>query len=252
MNDRPEAVIISTSPSSDRLDVALARYLGKNRGVCQWLYNQPDPDRAVSTQAVLFNLENYLAPFDAVHLIGHSINGMLAFLYSQKFPDRVKSLTLLAVGKNMAMNWVSQYYFNLHFLPICRECLLKQMAINLFGKHPAGELNFYINLLGQDLNRGFSPHSPLNLTCQRNEQIPVPLLVCGSEDDFICDPDSLYSWQMFLKSTDRLCLFSSGRHFFHHFQVEAVGRTIESFWQTKAGLQQDSSLTFCSEKPTQI
>lgn len=240
MKSKPEVVIVSTSPTSDRLDVALARYLGKDRGVAQWIYSQLDPDLAPSTPEVLFNLENYLAPFDPVHLIGHSLNGMLAFLYAQKFPDRVKSLTLLAVGKNMAMNWVSQYYFNLHFLPICRECLLKQMAINLFGNRPPGELNFYINLLDKDLNQGFSPHSPLSLTCQKNDQIPVPLLVCGSEDDFICDPDSLHSWQMFLKSTDRFCLFDSGRHFFHHFQVEAVGKAIESFWQTKVDLGQDS------------
>ncbi len=233
MKDKPEVVIISTSPTNDRLDVALVRYLGRNWTVGQWIYTQSDVDEGVSTYEVLFNLEDYLSSFPPVHLIGHSLNGMLAFLYAKKFPDRVKSLTLLSVGRNMAMNWVSQYYFNLNFLPICRVCLLKQMALNLFGNRSVEELDFYINLLIKDLLYGFCPHSPLDLICVKNEPIPVPLLVCGSKNDFICDPDSLVSWQKFLKPTDSFYLFNEGRHFFHHFAVEAVGKTIETFWQSK-------------------
>ncbi len=231
MEANPEVVIVSTNPISDRLDVSLARFLGKNRGVAQWIYSEASGDVASTTGEVLYGLESYLAGFTPVHLIGHSLNGMLAFLYAQKFPERVLSLTLLSVGKNIAMSWVCQYYFNLNFLPICRECLLKQMAVNLFGNLPSTELNFYIGLLERDLSYGFSPHSPFNLVCRRNEQLQVPLLVCGSKDDFICDPNSLHSWQTLLKPNDRFYLFNSGGHFFHHFQAEAVGKIIEEFWQ---------------------
>lgn len=231
MKDKPAVVIISTSPTNDRLDVSLARHLGKHYSVAQWIYRQGEMDRATTTTEVLYNLENYLAPLPPVHLIGHSLNGMLAFLYAQKFPDRVLSLTLLAVGRNMAMNWMAQYYFNLHFLPICRDCLLQQMAIHLFGKRTPSELCFYVNLLEQDLVFGFYPHSPLQIVFQKSEPTAVPLLVCGSEDDFVCDPDSLATWQPLLKEKDRFYLFPQGRHFFHHFQVEAVSSVIQEFWQ---------------------
>ncbi|MCS6959553.1 MAG: alpha/beta hydrolase [Pseudanabaenaceae cyanobacterium SKYGB_i_bin29] len=231
MKDKLEAVIISTSPSNDRLDVSLARYLGKHYSVAQWIYSHSQLDAAISTTEILGNLQNYLAPFPPVHLIGHSLNGMLAFLYAQKFPDRVLSLTLLAVGKNMAMNWIAQYYFNLHFLPICRNCLLEQMAINLFGYRSPSELYFYVQLLEQDLTYGFSPHSPFQLACQKNEPIPVPLCVCGSEDDFICDPDTLSTWQPLLKDDDQFYLLPAGKHYFHHFQVETVSSLIQDFWQ---------------------
>lgn len=69
--------------------------------------------------------------------------------------------------------------------------------------------------------------------------VPVPVMVCGSIDDIIVEPDALQGWQPYLIEGDRLWSCPWGRHFFHFFQPQLVGEQILNFWQS---LQQSNSL----------
>jgi surfactin synthase thioesterase subunit len=60
----------------------------------------------------------------------------------------------------------------------------------------------------------------------------MPLFVCGSEDDLIIGKPAIEEWKPFLKAGDRYNLFPNGRHFFHYFYAQEVGKEITKFWQS--------------------
>ncbi|MHC5733019.1 MAG: alpha/beta fold hydrolase, partial [Nostoc sp.] len=66
-----------------------------------------------------------------MHLIGHSTGGLLGLLYTRRYPEKVKSLTLLAVGADAALDWQAHYYTHRPFLS--RQKILTTMVYNLFG-----------------------------------------------------------------------------------------------------------------------
>ena len=59
-----------------------------------------------------------------------------------------------------------------------------------------------------------------------------PLFICGSDDDLIIGKQAIEAWRPMLKSGDRYHLFPNGRHFFHYFYAQEVGREISKFWQS--------------------
>lgn len=229
---QPDALWISVSPSFQRLDRRLLNDLSHQIAIAQWAYYQT-PDEPSSLEVGLTLLHDYLKGHDRpLHLLGHGTSGLLALLYARRYPERVRSLTLLAVGPHAAVNWQSHYYTQLQQLPCSREAILTQTVYSLIGRHSRMQLRRWINRLEYDLTHAPSPHSLLHHANVDPAGVSVPLLVCGGRDDKVVAPPDLQAWQPFLKPGDRLWQCPGGRHFFHAFYPQQVGQEILAFWAT--------------------
>lgn len=226
----PESLWLSVSPSFCRLDQELLRHLSQRHRVARWRYAQT-PDEPSSLAVALTLLHDYLKGCDRpLHLIGHSTAGLLGLLYARKYPRRVKSLTLLAVGVHPTVDWKAHYYTQLEQLPCSRTMILSQVVYALFGKQPRQLMQGWIQLLERDLMESLSLHSPCQPFSLFPQGVDVPLLVCGSQNDAIVDPTQIQGWQPWLKPGDRLWLAPGGRHFFHADYAFSVSREILDFW----------------------
>lgn len=231
---QPNVLWISASPSFGRFDRPLIRYLSHQITVAQWEYFQ-NPDEPSCLEIPLVLLHDYLKSCQKpIHLIGHGMSGLVALLYARQHPERVKSLTLLAVGVQPAIDWQSHYYAMCHLLPCTRQVILAKMVHNLFGHQEKYSTQALIGLLEQDLNTSPSPHSLYQQTTIPPDEVNVPLMVCGSKDDLIVDPTALKGWQAWLKEGDRIWECPTGHHFFHYYQPQLVGRQILKFWQSQS------------------
>lgn len=96
----PEVVGICTSQSLRRFDLQLLRSLSRQYEIAQWEYCQ-NPDEAIDLDIAIATLHEYLQTCKgSVHLVGHGIAGLVGWLYAKKYPEQVRSLTLLSVGVN--------------------------------------------------------------------------------------------------------------------------------------------------------
>lgn len=223
---------IAANPSFQRFDNRLVRQLSKLQPVSRWEYYQHQ-DEPSCYKAALSLLENYLDSIEeSVNLIGHSTGGLLGLLYARKYPDKVKSLTLLGVGCHPAVDWQIHYYALREFLPCSQRILLAQMVQKMFGQQNQYNTKGLSAILQQDLNTSPSPHSLFRRVSLKNRKIEPPLMVCGSSNDSIVDRNSLRGWQEYLKPEDILWELPQGHHFFHYFYPEEVSRKVLKFWKT--------------------
>lgn len=230
MPNLPDALFLSTSPSLQCFARPLLCHLSHQVTIGQWEYCQTQ-DEGSSLDVAVFLLHDYLKSCNQpVHLIGHSTGGLLGLLYAQRYPETVKSLTLLAVGVDAAIDWQAHYYIHRHNLS--RQETLQAMAYNLFGYQNERTINSLIKLLKRDLDCSLSPNSLFQRLSVSPSKVPVPLMICGSKDDIVVEPDALQAWKPWLKEGDRLWECLEGRHFFHFFQFELVGEQIFNFWQS--------------------
>ena len=229
----PEALWLSVNPGFRRLEQQLLRPLGGGSyTVAHWGYSQT-PDEPSSIEVAMTLLHDYLKGRDRpIHLMGHSTGGLVGLLYARKFPQRVKSLTLLGVGVNPAVDWKAHYYAQLDLLPCSRTRILTQMVHSLFGQQRQHSLKGLLELLERDLTESLSLHSPLKRFSLFPGGVPVPLLVCGGQADGVVDPVQLHSWYPWFKPGDRLWLCPHGRHFFYATHPEPTAHEITDFWQT--------------------
>lgn len=232
MSNMPEILWLNTSPSLQYFDQPLLRYLCFQGVTGEWNYCQ-NQDEASSLDIALVLLHDYLKSHDKpIHLLGHSTGGLLGLLYARRYPERVKSLTILAVGVHPAVDWQAHYYVQRKLLPCSRACILSQMVNNLFGFQDKYTSNYLIKVLEQDLENSPSPHSLFQRVSIPEAGVSVPMLVCGSKDDIIVDSRELQGWQPWLKESDRIWECPQGSHFFHYFQPTLVGRQIIKFWNS--------------------
>lgn len=230
MKNLPEVIWINANPSFRVFENHLINHLSTQRAIAIWEYIQ-EPDEPSSLDIALTLLHDYFKTQPKpLHLLGHGTGGLVGLLYARRYPERVKSLTLLGVGASPAIDWQVHYYTMLRLLPCRRERVLAKMVHNLFGYQEISQTKSLIKILEKDLLTSPSPHSLYREVNISPESVNVPLLVCGSKDDFIVDRNTLYRWASWLKNGDRIWECPQGYHFFHYFHPQEVGQQVLKFW----------------------
>jgi pimeloyl-ACP methyl ester carboxylesterase len=229
MSKLPDALWLNVSPALEKLDRPLLKILSGQMTIAQWQYCQT-PDEPMSLQIALDLLHSYLQQYDRpIHLLGHSTGGLLGLLYARRYPEKVRSLTLLSVGVNPAIDWQAHYYAQFQLLPCSRKTLLDQTVYNLFGFQARPTMPGFLQLLEQDLKQALSPHTLYRRASFSPGGVSVPLMVCGGQSDTVVDPNLLMGWQLWLKDCDRLWICPNGRYFFHAVHSQLVGQKIGEF-----------------------
>ncbi|MGL5833243.1 MAG: alpha/beta fold hydrolase [Waterburya sp.] len=224
-------VWINANPSFKRFDSRIIRYLSQQIPIAYWEYNQ-ELDEASSLEIALTLLHDYLkSKSQAIDLVGHGTGGLLGLLYARQYPQRVKSLTLLGVGAAPAIDWQAHYYQMRKLLPCSQEMLLARMVQMMFGYQSRTNTKKLVEILKQDLSTAPTAHSLYQLNRIESGGVSRPMMVCGSDNDGICDRSALQGWSDYLKDDDLLWTNSLGHHFFHYFFPECTGRKIIKFWQ---------------------
>ncbi len=224
-------VWINANPSFKCFDGRIIRYLSQQIPIAYWEYGQT-LDEASSLDIALTLLHDYLkSRSQPVDLVGHGTGGLLGLLYARKYSHRVKSLTLLGVGYNPAIDWQSHYYQMRKLLPCSQEILLARMVQMMFGHQSRSNVIDLVEILKRDLSSAPTGHSLYQLERIESSSVSMPLMVCGSENDGIVDRCALQGWSDYLKDDDILCINPEGHHFFHYFFPEYTGRKIIKFWQ---------------------
>jgi pimeloyl-ACP methyl ester carboxylesterase len=227
-----DVVWLSTSPALKRFDQPLLQYLSGYMPIAQWEYQQTRDEGSSVDQAVLL-LYDFLATCpDAVHLAGHGISGAIALTFARRYPQKVRSLTLLAVASQPANTWQAHYYFQRQMFTISREQVLANSVRNLFGKQPSHTTKKLMTALDKDLEQSPSPHSLFKLVYLPKGGVSMPMMVCGSKTDSIVNSPALHDWRNWLKPEDKLWEFAQGYHFFHYFHPQEVGEQIVNFCQS--------------------
>jgi pimeloyl-ACP methyl ester carboxylesterase len=231
MSDLLDVVWLNTSSALKRFDQPLLQYLSRYRNIAQWEYQQTRDEGSSVDEAVLL-LGDFLdfCP-DPVHLAGHGISGAIALSYARRYPQKVRSLTLLAVASQPANTWHAHYYLQRQMFSISREQVLANTVRSLFGKQPAHTTKRLITVLDKDLEQSPSPHSLFKLMYLPKGGVSMPMMVCGSKTDSVVNPPALHDWRNWFKPEDRLWEFPQGYHFFHYFHPQQVGEQILKFWE---------------------
>ena len=231
MSKIPDVLWLNTSSSLKVFNQRLIRYLSRKVLIAEWDYFQTQDEPCILNTAVTL-LHDYLKSLDRpIHLIGHSTSGLIGLLYARKYPERVKSLTLLSVGVYPTINWQAHYYVHRNLMPCSRQIILTQMVRTLFGEQDKKTTQNLVRILEKDLDFSLSPHSLLRRESILPRGVDVPLMVCGCHDDIVVDPNLLEGWRSFLKSGDIIWECPEGGHFFHHFYPLNVAQKLLEFWQ---------------------
>jgi len=239
MSLSPDALWINVSPALEKFDRPLLKQLSAQTAIAKWEYSQT-PDEPTSLEIAVDLLHDYLKDRQQpIHLLGHSTSGLLGLMYARRYPEKVRSLTLLSVGVYPAVDWQAHYYAQLQVLPCSREIILARMVYNLFGKQSHVVTKEIIKMLENDLMSSLSPHSLYQRFSMFPGNAPVPMLICGSDNDFVVDSNLLHGWQPWLKEgdvgsatlRDRIWSCPGGRYFFHYFHSQLVSKQITKFWQ---------------------
>jgi pimeloyl-ACP methyl ester carboxylesterase len=242
MSTLPDALWLNVSPPLQGFDRPLLKNLSQYTSIAQWEYAQTlDEPSLLETALVL--LHDYLKHRDRpIHLLGHSTGGLLGLLYANQHPERVRSLTLLSVGVNPAVDWQAQYYAQRRLLPCDQHTILRHMVYGLLGCPPKNTTENLIKLLEQDIYQSLAPHSLVRSMSLLPIYVEIPLLVCGSVDDTVIDPNQIRGWQQYFHhSTSRLWICPGGRYFFHYFYPKQVSEQIVQFWSTALSSQRSSA-----------
>jgi pimeloyl-ACP methyl ester carboxylesterase len=230
MSRLPDVLWLNTSPSLRHFDQELVNQLSQTVRLWYWEYRQTlDEPSCLNTAVTL--VHDYLKSHDKpIHLIGHSTGGLLGLMYAQKYPERVKSLTLLSVGVHPTVDWKAHYYVQLQLLPCSRQVLLEHTVETLFGYQKPTTRQRLMSMLDRDLIQSLSVHSLMQRMSMTPIPVSVPLMACGSEDDVIVDDQELQGWRSMLKPGDRVVQVPQGGHFFHHFFPQLIQDKILNFW----------------------
>ncbi|MEM7062673.1 MAG: alpha/beta hydrolase [Cyanobacteria bacterium P01_B01_bin.77] len=228
MSQLPSVLWLTVSPYLKRFDQRLLCDLSKRLSVSRWEYLQT-VDEPCCLEVAIGLLHDYLSSgHPPVHLVGHGLSGIVGWLYTQRYPEHVKSLTLLSVGVNPAVNWHAHYYALRQLLPCSREIVLAQMVRMLFGPRSCEITRALTQVLAQDLDSGLALHSLVDCQQIKSKPIQPPLLVCRGAYDAVVD--AAERWTSLLKPSDRVWTCPESHHFFHFDHPRLVEATLLSHW----------------------
>ncbi|MGV0105395.1 Serine aminopeptidase S33 domain-containing protein [Nostoc sp. DSM 114160] len=230
MSDSFDVLWLSASPVLQRFDKPLLEHLSRYINIAQWEYQQTRDEASSIDQAVDL-LYEFLECRGPVHLAGHAMGGAIALTFARRFPQKVRSLTLLAVAAQPANNWQAHYYFQRQLFSISRELVLASSVRSLFGNQPPHTTKKLVAALDKDLEQSPTSHSLFKLVYLPKGGVSMPMMVCGSKSDPVVNPPALHDWLNWLKPEDKLWECPQGYHFFHYFYPQQVGEQILSFWQ---------------------
>jgi pimeloyl-ACP methyl ester carboxylesterase len=239
--ENPSVIWLNASPSLRWVDQPLLRHLVQYGPIAQWEYTQ-SLDEASSLDRSIELLHEYImsrqsdAEIPTFHLAGHGISGVVGLLYARRFPQYVRSLSLLSVAAQPAATWHTHYYVQRHLLPYSRARLLAQTVSSLFEVTSVRSGHSLVKALERDLEASPNGHSLFHLKNLARGGINAPLLIGGSYTDPVASLETLFEWQSYLKPSDELWIHPKGRHFFHHSHPQAVSNRIQAFWQASERL----------------
>ena len=100
---------IDLQPSLYCLFKRTAQILGQHFEVKRWSFEH-DLDESCDVEVVhslmKHTIENSSNP---VHLVGHGISGTIAYLFAQKYPNNILSVSVLSVDTHSTNQWTSHY-----------------------------------------------------------------------------------------------------------------------------------------------
>jgi pimeloyl-ACP methyl ester carboxylesterase len=179
---------LSVSPSLRCFNQPLLQYLSGQITVREWEYLQTVDEGSSIMQAVTL-LNGYLSDqVQPVHLVGHGMSGVIGLIYARHYPERVKSLTLLAVAAQPAATWQAHYYVQRQLLPCSREIVLAQMTRSLWGDPLPYSVKKLVQALDRDLTYTPCSHSLFKLPDLPLGGVAMPLFVGNSKTDSVVDP----------------------------------------------------------------
>ncbi|MBD2327894.1 alpha/beta hydrolase [Alkalinema sp. FACHB-956] len=226
----PEVLWVNVSPSLKRFDRPLIQHLAQHSKIAYWEY-QVQYDAASSIETAIVLLQDYLKHCSKpIHLIGHGLGGVVALTYARQFPDRVRSLSLLAVAPQPAITWHSHYYVQRHLLPCSQVQVLAQVARTLFGPAAPYPITPLIHALAKDIDCAPSPHSLYKVTTLPEGGVDVPLMICHSQTDSVISQPLMQRWLKWFKPGDTFWTCPTGHHFFHYSAPELVNQQLHKFW----------------------
>ena len=235
MSSKYDAVWINASPSLKDFDLPLQQYLSNFFKITPWNYIQDDCDECNPIETVLQLLYTFFlqSEFNKIHLIGHGISGSIALLFARLYPWRIRTLTLLCVPPQPANTWHAHYYKQRHlFFDFSRQEILVNVAYSLFGNGTIPcSIDSLVGALDKDMNMSPCMHSLFKIVNFPEEQVSVPLMVCGSNADKVVSKYTINNWKKYFKNGDVLWLCPKGNHFFHYSNPDLVGNQITDFWQ---------------------
>lgn len=249
MSDSFDVLWLSASSVLQRFDRPLVQYLSRHLRIAHWEYQQSQDEGSSIDQAVEL-LYEFLEYCDrSVHLAGHGMGGTVALSFARRYPQKVRSLTLLAVASQPANTWHAHYYFQRQLFSISREQILASSARSLFGNQPPQTAKKLVAALDKDLEQSPTPHSLFKLVYLPKGGVYMPMMICGSKTDPIVNSHALHDWTNWLKPEDKLWECPQGYHFFHYFYPQEVGEQILSFWERQdLHLVEASALSFSTAK----
>lgn len=229
---KSEALWLSVSPHLARFDQRLLLGLSRTYRVAWWEYSQ-SPDQPCCFDTAIVLLHDFLKAKDRpLHLIGHGLSGVVAWIYASQYPERVKSLTLLSVGENPVITWHAHYYALRQLLPCGRGMLLAQMVRLLFGPQTPCMTSALVERLQLELDTSLTLQSLAHQTQWSVSSIKPPMLICNGAADVITGNSIASEMPHWLKAGDRCWVCPEGRHFFHYEYPQRVAEQIQDHWDS--------------------
>ena len=221
---------IDLQPSLYCLFKRTAQNLGQHFEVKRWSFEH-DLDESCDVDVVHSllrqTIENCSSP---VHLVGHGISGTVAYLYAQKYPKNISSVSLLSVDVLSTNQWTSHYQSMRSQLQCSRFHILSHLSRLLIDTQADHVANVVTKLLINCLDNDFVSGSIIqNPKIENLGRINVPTLVINGEDDFVVDKNCCQRWQPQLKPGDCYKKIKNGRHFFPFREWSETSKIIESF-----------------------
>ena len=221
---------VDLQPSLYCLFKRTAQTLGQRFKVKRWSFEH-DLDESCDVDVVHSllrqTIENSSTP---VHLIGHGISGTIAYLYAQKYPENISSVSVLSVDTNSTNQWTSHYQSMRSQLPCSRFHILSYLSRLLVDKQTEQLGNIMTRILAKCLDNDFVNGSIVKSQSIMNlNHAEVPILVINGEKDFVIDEQSHDRWSHYLKPGDCYQKIANGRHFFPFTEWSQTAKIIESF-----------------------